>query len=46
LFDFHLKADSLDVKKAYDEIKLFRDMVPAQEKQRVWWVLIIQYRES
>ena len=34
LFDFHLKADSLDVKKAYDGIKLFRDMVPAAGKAK------------
>ena len=34
LFDFHLKADSLDVKKAYDEIKLFRDMIPAAAKAK------------
>lgn len=32
LFDFHLKVDSLDVRKAYNEIKLFHDMVPAAGK--------------
>ncbi len=34
VFDFHFKADSLDVRKAYDEIKLFRDMVPAAGKAK------------
>ena len=28
-FDFHLKADSFDVNKAYNQVQLFRDLAPS-----------------
>ncbi len=31
-FEYHIKADSLDVKKAYKEIDLFRQLAPAAAK--------------
>lgn len=32
VFDYHLNAKEFDVKKAYKEIQLFHDLVPAAEK--------------
>lgn len=32
VFDYHIEAKELDVKKAYNQIQLFHDMVPAAEK--------------
>lgn len=32
VFDYHVKADELNVKRAYKEVKLFRDMAPAAAK--------------
>ncbi len=31
-FDFKVKADNFDIKRAYDEIKMFREMATAAEK--------------
>lgn len=31
-FDYHIKAEEFDIKRAYNEIKLFRDMASAAEK--------------
>jgi AsmA protein len=31
-FDFDVKAENFDIKRAYDEIKMFREMVTAAEK--------------
>ena len=31
-FDFKIKADNFDIKRAYDEIKMFREMASAAEK--------------
>ncbi|MBS7787215.1 hypothetical protein KIH23_07885 [Flavobacterium sp. CYK-55] len=31
-FDFKIKAEDFDIKRAYDEIKMFREMVSAAEK--------------
>lgn len=32
VFDYHIKADELDVKKAYKDIQLFRELAPAAAK--------------
>ncbi|HSD14575.1 MAG TPA: AsmA-like C-terminal region-containing protein, partial [Flavobacterium sp.] len=32
LFDYHIKATDFDIKRAYKEVKMFRDMVSAAEK--------------
>jgi AsmA protein len=31
-FDYHIKADSFDIKRAYKEVRLFRELVTAAEK--------------
>lgn len=42
LFSAHIRAADFDVKKAYDTVKLFRDMVPAAEKAE--GVVSLDYR--
>lgn len=32
IFDYHIKATEFDIKKAYNEVKLFREMASAAEK--------------
>ena len=32
LFDYHIKASEFDIKRAYNEVKLFREMASAAEK--------------
>ena len=40
-FDFHIKADSFDVNKAYREVKLFRDLAPSAKS--VYGVIGLDY---
>jgi AsmA protein len=40
-FDFHIKADSFDVNKAYKEVKLFRELAPSAKS--VYGVIGLDY---